>query len=365
MELNIDILTILYHDLKSADRALKKNVDYKASILSKANQVVPELLTGSHFIPEFVKEYIKKHERCQFVYRSTIHKHPIQIHITSFDDSEEEEERFDKWARRMFMWLYIGFQYSGVTCAKELNIYLYPTPFEKRLPSSIHETVGPSHVNSGVTWRCSPRGEIVLFRREEWFKVFIHETFHTFGLDIEPHQVTILREKMRINFPIASDFNIAEAYTETWARILHTAFDSFERSKGMRGFSKLMVQGLAREKEHSLHQMHKILYFIGVPYSSLIGDTSTDALKRRMYREKSNVFAYYVLGGVLMNDPNGFMEWCSTNNMGFFNFDSSELAANRFGEYLIVCSRANDVFEMRGSNEVEPTSTRMTILEIN
>jgi len=362
----MDILTMIYNDLRAAEKAVKKNNNYVFSILSKNNKVIPKLLTQSQFIPKIIKEYIKKNEQYQFVYRSNIHNHPVQIYITSFDDSTHNENLFDKWVNQMVMWLHIGFQYAGVTCAKELHIFLYPTPFMKRLPLSIHETVGPSHVNSGVAWRCSPCGEIVIFRNEEWFKVFIHETFHAMGLDIEPHQVNVLREKMRAHFPISSDFNIAEAYTETWARILHTAFISYECSKGLRRFAKMMVQNLFQEKEHSINQMHKMLYFIGVPYMSLIGKTPGDALKRRIYREKSNVFAYYVLSGILMNEPNNFMEWCSTNNMGFFNFDSSELVANRFGDYLIRCSNYEELFIMNTSpNIVDSMSARMTIIERN
>ena len=79
MELNLDILTMLYHDLKAADRAIRKNVNCKSSILSKTKQIAPELLTGCHFIPGFVKEYIKAHERCQFIYRSMIQEHSIQL----------------------------------------------------------------------------------------------------------------------------------------------------------------------------------------------------------------------------------------------------------------------------------------------
>ena len=39
-------------------------------------------------------------------------------------------------------------------------------------------------VNTGYTWRCAPSGVVVLYRLEDAFKVFIHETIHTFGYDV-------------------------------------------------------------------------------------------------------------------------------------------------------------------------------------
>ena len=57
----------------------------------------------------------------------------------------------------------------------------------KSLPDTNTSTLGPDNVNTAFTLACSPNSEMVIFRREEWKKVFIHETFHTYGLDFSSH----------------------------------------------------------------------------------------------------------------------------------------------------------------------------------
>ena len=177
--------------------------------------------------------------------------------------------------------------------------------------------------------------------------MFVHETFHALGLDLDPRQAGSLKERMRRRFPIESDFNVAETYTEVWARIINTAFYSYETCRCDKKFIKNMVGNLTVERNHSITQMNKILRFMGVPFSSLIGKNEVDILKRRLYKEKSNVFAYYILGAILMNDPNLFMEWCEeNNNIGSINFDISDRTTQRFGDLLERCSN-EDGLEMK------------------
>ena len=51
------------------------------------------------------------------------------------------------------------------------------------MPDSNIDIIDQIHVNTGFTTTCPVDSEIVIFREEEWFKVFIHETFHNFALD--------------------------------------------------------------------------------------------------------------------------------------------------------------------------------------
>ena len=355
MEINREIIRPLYRKWKAAVREVNKiSIDFE--ILSEEN-IIPSRLLGSQFIPEEMGEYIRVHGGEQCVYRAHIGGRPVTIYIMEFDEGESMDHK--SWVERMLVWLYIGYQYSANQCSEELAIYLYLTPFEKRLPDSIHETMGPKHVNTGVTYRCSRVGEIVIYRKEEWFKVFIHETFHALGLDLEHEQVDTIREKVTQMFPVASKHDVAEAYTETWARIIHTIFVSFYKSKGIVTFEKRLFENLTRERDHSLNQMHKVLHFIGVPYDSLIGRSHGDYLRRRAYRENSNVFSYYVICGSLMNNPNEFLEWCDDhNNNRIFNFATD---TDQFAELIRKCSRIKSPKEFYDTS----MSTKMTVLEIN
>ena len=55
----------------------------------------------------------------------------------------------------------------------------------------------PININGGVSNVCvkNSLSEIVIFRREEWFKVLIHETFHNYGLDFSDLIINSLRFK--------------------------------------------------------------------------------------------------------------------------------------------------------------------------
>ena len=64
-----------------------------------------------------------------------------------------------------------------------MNIYIFLTDLKKKLPEHTGQEIGKINVNTGFTMTCRPKSNIVIYRKEEWFKVLIHETFHNFGLD--------------------------------------------------------------------------------------------------------------------------------------------------------------------------------------
>ena len=70
------------------------------------------------------------------------------------------------------------------------------------LPERNTEILDTNHVNTAFAYQCSPEGEIVIYREEEWMKVFIHETFHSFGLDLNQQSVQILKSKIKNLFDV-------------------------------------------------------------------------------------------------------------------------------------------------------------------
>ena len=62
-------------------------------------------------------------------------------------------------------------------------MYIYFTSLKKKLPNSNIHILGENNVNTAFTHTCPVNSEIVIFRKEEWFKVLMHETFHNFALD--------------------------------------------------------------------------------------------------------------------------------------------------------------------------------------
>ena len=120
-------------------------------------------------------------------------------------------------------------------------------------------------------------------------------------------------------------------------------------------------------------QVTKILQFMGLKYENLHGKSEKDKLLREnLYRENSNVFAYFILKTILLNNYKLFISWCVDNNKNLLQFSkktSSNLSfINLIKEnynsktYLDNLKKANKFIE---KNPKFSKTARMTILELN
>tara|TARA_Y100001958_G_scaffold27577_1_gene17511 strand:+ start:9252 stop:10484 length:1233 start_codon:yes stop_codon:yes gene_type:complete len=320
--------TKIYHDIKKGDEFVDTLVNsgcFEPSISSVRE--VPKTYDSRYF-PKTIKDYIHTNGKYQLTYQCDVHGRSVKIMFTLFTEGDVANiKKYNQSARFIYTWLYICGQYSLRKCSKTLNIYLYFTPFTKLLPSSNTVVLGAEHVNTAFTYNCIPHGEIVLYREEEWKKVFIHETFHSFGLDFGDYQYDNIKRQLHSIFPVKSDFEFTETYTETWARIIHSAFVSYfslEDKKDKDEFLLHMNFSLEVERLFSLQQLIRVLQFMGLKYGDLYKRCDTcQMLRQNMYREDTHVLAYYVLTGILMNDYAGFLSWCTSHNVNMYKFDAT------------------------------------------
>jgi len=339
---NLDkILVLLYDDISKGESYVSGQINkscFKTHVRSRHELLKPKLYASS-FIPENIRQFIDTETIKQLTYKCHIHDREVNIRFSLFSEDELAHlDKYDQYVRIMYVWLFVCFEYSRKKCAKEINIYIYLTSFKKQLPTNSTEILGPDHVNTAVTYQCTPDGEMVIYRKEEWMKVFIHETFHSYGLDLGLSDSKILIKRISKLFPIDSDFNIAESYTETWARIINSAFNSYysmENKTDVNEFVLYMTFSLQIERLWSIYQLTKVLNFMGLSYSSLYGTTEADAyLRKNMYREQSNIFAYYVVVAILMNDCGGFLRWCYKHNTALLQFNNSPDNINSFMDLI-------------------------------
>jgi hypothetical protein len=247
----------------------------------------------------------------------------INIHFI-IERADVDYDKYDKYVNSILMWSYILNKYSSIHCSKDWNIYLYFTSLEKQLPNkNIHlqdNILNYNHINTGFTTTCPQISEIVIFRKEEWFKVFIHESFHNFALDFSDMNVTELNKAVLAIFPIKSDGNLFEAYTEFWAEIINISFCSYFYLKlgnvdGFVGFLKNVDWLIQYERIYSFFQLNKVLNYMGLTYKNLYSKDKTIAvLRETLYKENTNIFAYYVIKCILINNYNGFLSWCYEHN---------------------------------------------------
>jgi len=373
-----DIQEAFIHVLELSD------TDCMKGLLSKDKQIKLPTSFSSYFMSDEIKKYIELYGKNQITFTCKILDRLVSISFMIFSNGElEKVEIYQKYAEYMYAWLYICIKYSSKKCANNLHIFVYQTPYYKKLPKT--EIIGSDHINTAYTTSCVPNGEMVIFRKEEWFKVFIHETMHIYGLDFSGYQCTELIDTVKQLFPIKSEFSITDAYCETWARIINCAFTSFLSLKPNESVAKFLMYMdvlMQMEKFFSLKQAVYVLQYMGLTYHDLY--SSDDILRNTMYREKSHVFPYYILTAMFMNDFQGFLSWCKynntmlsntmrssinkKNNSYFIQFNYSEENVEDFGNYIKNIYKSNEFLNGIANSEnhkrdKKDDTLRMSIVE--
>jgi hypothetical protein len=185
----------------------------------------------------------------------------------------------------------------------------------------------PDHLNSGYT---ESYKELVIYRKEEFLKVFIHECFHLFCLEFSESYSSQYKEMLRTIFKVESDYLLFESVCEYWARTLNCAFVSYFMKPDMTfpEFEKIFVLNLSMETIFSMIQMKN--------YLSLHNLTYDDLLTKRVvpYTEETNGFCYYVITSILMFHYQPTMNWFINHNETMLNFSKSNKDLYLFHQYI-------------------------------
>ena len=327
-----NILKELYSDIFNAYKYLmqlkqKGNSYFTFNIkkLINATQISRPKNFNSNSFPDLVRKHIDQLSISELTYTFSLFGRSVKIHFIVEDQNVELKlDAYHKYVDTMIMWLYILNEYASKTCSNTLVVYLYFTSLEKKLPSSNIFILDEINVNTAFTTTCPKNSEIVVFRKEEWFKVFIHETFHNFGLDFSDMNNNEAHQCILKIFKVNSDVNLYESYTEFWAEIMNALFCSFFSIKDKTNVKDFIDHSeffINFERTYSFFQMVKTLQFMGLNYNDLYSNTYNSQMMRvNLYKEKTNVLSYYVIKCILMNNYQGFLSWCKTNNFSLLQF---------------------------------------------
>ena len=340
-----NILKMFYNEIKLADRwaTAKKTLNKIRNYLRKdesKQKLIPHWLTNENkYIPEFIRGYIITHLSGYLVYVCTIGDREVEIHFGLLNEKDFNSlGKFGKYIKKMIVWLKIAFQYAPAKCSKKLKIFCFLTPFKKQLPDNQFTTLSHDHCNSAVTTSCAPHGEIIIYRKEEFIKVFIHETFHCLGLDFSNMPLSDFNGQIKQLFPIKSEFNLFEAYAEFWASIMNSLITAYylTDTKSEEEFSLYGDFCIRFEQIFSLFQMIKILDFMGLTYQNLYNnDGISNGIRHYLFKEKTNVFAYYIIKNLLLYNNADFMVWCKNNNDNLLTFKKTPDALDAFIKFIV------------------------------
>ncbi len=237
------------------------------------------------------------------------------------------------------LYLILYFQYF---CNKNLiqEIYYYPSVFKKVFSKN---PLSPREVNSGVTFieraenQHQHNGKIVLFRKEEVYKVCIHEMIHSFHMDypliIHSHS---MKSELCSNYPIL----LNEAYTESLATMLNLYFvylqkERFMTSYGVYHIPEHFVINITKlramfknELNYELGLSKKVLYHNGLKYDELYKLVKEDSCLKT-FLQHTNVFSYYVLKPLILNNIDFYDDFMKNyTNYGFMKKEGIEVLEN-------------------------------------
>lgn len=323
----ISILNELYNEMIEGFNYVKKKIIFRPKIkkIINAIQIIKPQNFSSKSFPEIIRNHIDESMMSEISYSISIYDRNIKVYfIVENDNIELEVNLYNRYMEAISIWLYILNIYASKECVNTLVIYFYFTSLQKTLPNSNIEILDQINVNTAFTTSCPKNSEIVVFRKEEWFKVFIHETFHNFGLDFSIMNNDIINDCISDIYKVNSQINAFEAYTEFWAEIMNALFCSFYSLKDKNNVNDFLSNAefyINFERTYSLFQLVKTLDFMGLKYTDLYSNSKhSKILRENLYKENTNVLSYYIIKAVLLNNYQDFLAWCEKNNLSLLDF---------------------------------------------
>jgi len=319
----------------------KKQSFYNLKITSIDHiKQIPKPKTFSiHGFPVTARKTIDEYSLTSLHYSCHLYDRAFDIYfVLEQSVNEIKIDKYNNYVDYILYWFYIVNKHASKSCTNKLSIYIYHTFLTKVLPATNIDVLDEDNVNTGFTRTCQPNGEIVIYRLEEWLKVLLHESIHNYGLDFSDMDNTSCHNKILALFPIKSDVNLFEAYTEFWARIMNILFCSYANASDKTDINEMLTNSeffVNFERIFAFYQMTKVLKFMDVEYRHLIEKTAySDSLRKTFYKENTNVLSYYIITTILMNNYQDFLIWCKANNTSMLQFKKTIDAQNRLCDFI-------------------------------
>lgn len=184
------------------------------------------------------------------------------------------------------------------------NIFFFMTTLKKELPNYLTE-LDQYHVNTGYTSPHKGDSDIVIYRKEEWYKVFIHEYVHNHHLDFSHLNSSFMKLSKKI-YNIDNDILFSEAMAEIWALTINILIVSYlfkkynifselckiiPRNHVKMGVSDIFQYLLNIEIYFSIIQTKKILKYLNTTYSKL----SDRSHSIKIHNDNTNICSYYFI----------------------------------------------------------------------
>ena len=290
------------------------NIDKNRNFLQEYDFLYNDNIFLSEEIQKKIKSGIKKIK----IFSKKIFDIKYNIHFFLFDKSNNIIFLLNEIMRIIF--LISRFNLNNKV--KEIDVHFILLDLKKELPKK-EETLNSYHVNTGLTWACMyPRGKIIIYRKEECLKVFIHELLHALCFDLSNLNINerVIQKITNMFYIKESYFSVTETYCEFWANIINSLLFCYNHTNSENDFMNLFLLVNTFERNFAIFQCVKILDYMGLKYSTIISKSKINKTKSiKKYKEKSNVFAYYILKMIWLYFTDDFLSLFDNLNINLLN----------------------------------------------
>lgn len=278
----------------------------------------------------------------RYVHKITVEINQVTINYEFWDKNKNKD------ASKYFIYGCFAILYfSKINPGKRtLKLSLINCPDKKKTP--INTIFTPEHVNSGVTISDGIDGEIWVYRKEEMYKVLVHEIIHFLNIDSKEH----LNEDIFISkFCAFKSLNINETFTDSIACLFNIIMYTILTKP--KNFKKDLLLNFKVEREFIKGQSRRVL--------DIVKFTTLNKCQDNPNLEETHAIAYYVLKAVLLDNLELYFEYLNNNNLMLRNS----------GDFIILLNKLIDnikwpQFGKKEFLKIQKVNTmKMSSLEIN
>jgi hypothetical protein len=92
--------------------------------------------------------------------------------------------------------------------------------------------------------------------------------------------------------------------------------------------------------------MVKVLDFMGIEYKDFYLSKKKNIISREnLYKENTSVLSYYIIKCILMNNYQGFLSWCKTNNLSLLQFKKTNSNQMQYCKFIENNYRTKSMLE--------------------
>ena len=282
-------------------------------------------IEDNDYLPSYIKSYINNKRNVTHIkYKLNFYNKNVFINYYLVDNNKSEEELHNDIN---FLAQFVYLMYN-ITKYKHTNniFYIYLTNFKKELGSN--NIIDVQNINSGVCYFNDINRKVLIYREEEYIKVFIHEFLHSCHIDKYLHQNTntntSIYEKFNFDYK-KTKITLNETYTEFWCNIIYISIFSYNLSKNstINNYINIFDELMEKQVYFSVLQSVKILNIYNIKYLDTINNTVHN------YSEGSHALSYYYFKSLLLFKYKNVMNMCEKNII------ANETTKENIEKYLI------------------------------